>query len=242
MYLVKFFNHFICYTLLFCVTFYSIVSAQSRGDFYDAYDYDLRRYNPSVDLEKFEEYKLPPEYEKNPSITPKYVQPPTNPFGFLPTDSIVNPSTGIGALGQRRTSNRINPVTGEIETQSVYNQQREERDKKPQKKVIPPYTETPERRTQIIFFLTFPFAAGLMAGITYFAGGIAKTNYLNTAPGAFFIFGGASALSFWNVSLDKKNVANHEKEPVALENLFYMEPYKLRGDHLFSLFQFSKQF
>ncbi|MEM7184800.1 MAG: hypothetical protein AAF518_28150 [Spirochaetota bacterium] len=193
------------------------IVAQSRSDFYDPYDYDLRNYKfDKQDERYFREYELPPKQDKPKLVTPKDVRRPINPLDLFP---------GAGNLGNGEQRNRfnpnaanesvINPLTGELNVNILNTEQRRKSGQDWKKKKLaelPPYKESVGRRSEIIFFLTLPFGAAVFGGLTFLAGNFAGEDYVRTTPGALFILAGGAGVSYVNVYMDRKVVEKKHKE------------------------------
>ena len=213
------------------------VFSQSRSDFYDPYDYDLRTYKfERQDESYFREYQLPPKQDKPKLVTPKDVRRPVNPLDLFP---------GAGNIGNGAQRNRlnpnaanesvINPLTGELNVNILNtNQQRKSGQDWKKKKLaeLPPYKETVGRRSEIIFFLTLPFGAAVFGGLVFLAGTLAGEDYIRTTPGALFILAGGAGVSYANVYMDKAVVEKTRKEQVShlrtekREYGFYLYTYR----------------
>lgn len=203
--------------LLFWMIVSGFLYSQSRSDYYDPYDYDLRNYKRESDDDSyFKEYTLPPKNTKPSLVSPKNVRRPVDPRNLFPGLGNVGPGTQLNKLNQNAASESIiNPITGELNSNVLNTNRRREsaRDwKKKKLEELPPYKETPSRRKEIIFLLTLPFGAAIFAGITYLAGLPSNSDYLRTTPGGVFILMGGAAFSYWNVILDHSNrygTSNH---------------------------------
>lgn len=205
------------------------VFSQTRGDFYDAYDYNLNNYKggdgQGEDAGYFKEYKLPPAFKKPPLVTPK------NPRLPADTTSLVPPSVGIRKNPNPAAANPatsvINPFTGELNYGAIVNrnQQAQEKKKNTNKNKTAfdnhePYVESKERRFQIIFFMTLPFALGLTKLIVSF---IRYTpshawyeqakhgSYANTQGGSAFVLIGSAGLALGNAMLDSSRYDEYMK-------------------------------
>lgn len=193
-----------------------VLLTQSRSDYYDPYDYDLRNYqSKKTDDRYFKEYTLPPKFTKPSLVTPKNIKRPFNPLNLFP---------GVGNLGPGSNNNQIdkdaiqsnsviNPLTGELNVNVLNTDRRRNSAKDWQKKQlmqIPPYKETRGRRAEIIFLLTLPFGAALFSGITYLAGSVSNQDYIRTTPGALFMFAGGCGVAYWNVVRDRAHIPEEQ--------------------------------
>ncbi|EQA45571.1 hypothetical protein LEP1GSC050_2973 [Leptospira broomii serovar Hurstbridge str. 5399] len=203
-----------CIIVLF--SSYSIFG-QVQSDFSDPYDYNLRNYQDEKSPDGFQEYAIPPKFDKPILVNPKNAQVPFQ--NALPTST--------GAQGTRRTTNPtqtrqddglFNPITGEVNIEALERQQTQERDRKKKLtdfgKEREPYTETRLRRFSIIFFMTLPLAGGLSYGALSFF----KPGYEKTLPGGWIVFGVGASLAFANAwsdlnEYDRMKLENQPESP-----------------------------
>jgi hypothetical protein len=211
------------------------VWAQNKDGFYDEYDMDLQ-YLPGGQREsEFDEryptYTVPPKREYNYPVTPKKVRREFDPILSVPGGGTGNlQNLGNQGAGARPYGNRnqtfINPVTGEIDYESLQNslqnqEQERERKEKEKKRFVEEetYKETRARRFQIIFFLTLPFAFALSAGVASGISGAAVSlkvieavAWEKTTAGAIFVAAGSVGLSSANAYQDLQNMDELKKK------------------------------
>jgi hypothetical protein len=196
--------------LIFILSIFYHVSifSQTREGFYDAYNYDLRNTKKAIPIkegrEDYVEYTIPPSFSKPQLPTPKNVLRVYEPSIGIPGSTQQNTGQNLNQASQN--ANRqppINPLTGEINTQSLQQKMQEDQIKRKRKEDAldqfleeKPYYETPARRFQIIFLLTFPPALAISGGIAG-ALGIYKT-----FAGWVFMFTTASSVSTYNAYID----------------------------------------
>ncbi|GBF39391.1 hypothetical protein [Leptospira johnsonii] len=196
------FNKLVALSIILAFAFPAF--SQNQSDFSDPYDYNLRNYKDEKSPDGFREYSLPPKMDKPVLVNPRNVQVPFQTG--LPTST--------GSQGTRRTTNPVqgrsddglfNPVTGEVNTEALQRQQEQARDRKRKLEEFgsdhQPYTESRLRRFSIIFFMTFPIAAG----VAYGALSAADPGYQKTFEGGWIVFGVASTLALANAWLDLRD-------------------------------------
>ncbi|MCB1156533.1 MAG: hypothetical protein KDK45_03440, partial [Leptospiraceae bacterium] len=183
--------------------------SQSKTDFHDPYDYNLRRYKSGIeDSDYYKEYELPPKYPKPSLVNPKSVIKPSTPFTVLPGFTPGAFNVNINS----RNAPKINPVTGEVISTSESKKKKTESKNLEKYLKEKKYTETPERRTEIIFFLTFPFALVITGGLIYIAGTFAGQDWIRTTAGAGTTLLGAAGISYWNVLEDRQKLEDFRKK------------------------------
>ena len=157
-------------------------------------------------------------YRISPLITPKNIQLP-----FQSLDSIYQRDL------EKNQQSIFNPLTGKINEEKLNELKQEisSKKKKENEKMIEKYQESSFRRANIIFFMTLPFSVVL----SYFIA--TQLNIQKKTTGSFLIFGSSLALSFLNVSYDKKSL------PKNFENSY---SYKLKHKKDFSFEIASKRF
>lgn len=205
----------ICVLLLFS---FQTIFPQVQSDFSDPYDYNLRNFRDEKSPDGFQEYALPPKFDKPQLVNPRNAQVPFQ--STLPTTQ--------GAQGTRRTTNPsqdrqddglFNPVTGEVNVEAFQRQQSQAQDNKKKLKNFgkepEPYTETRLRRFSIIFFMTLPVAAGASYGALSFF----KPGYQKTLAGGWVVAFLAAGLAFANAwddlnQYDKMKKENQPESPV----------------------------
>lgn len=197
------------------------IGAQGRSDFFDNYDYSLRNYEGGKTLSSdgFQEYKLPRPRKKVDLPQPKNVRPTADPSLIIPPPSGLRRSTNAtgGTQLPGVSSLPVNPITGELNVEAILKNQEAKREKQAQIKKAREsrtgelYTETSFRRSEIIFFTTFPFAvvgsAATALLINQFSAG-----FYNSNLGAAFVLTGAVGLSLGNVYLDKLSLEEWNRE------------------------------
>lgn len=190
--------------------------SQARGEFYDPYQYELKNYKGKSEIgdprSYYKDYSLPRPYEKPALLSPKNVQRPVNPLMMLP---------GAGGLtnSNLNTSQRspLNPMTGGLnlstnpEGETPEDSKKKKLDRLKELEDAPPYKETNERRQEIIFLMTFPFAFVFTTGLVFLIGNsIGDRNLYRTTPGLAVMFIGGSTLSYLNVLADQKQLLEKE--------------------------------
>jgi hypothetical protein len=195
--------------------------AQGRSDFYDNYDYSLRNYNggETIGSEGFQDYKLPRPRKKPGLLEPKSVQPPSDPTLLIPPATGLRRAAITNTEQQQASTNNlpINPITGELNVDAILRNQESSKQKKEMVKKLRDekskeiYKESQLRRSEIIFFTTFPFAVGGSVAISLFINNFSNGFYKSNA-GAAFVAVSAIGFSFANVYLDRLTVSEFEKE------------------------------
>jgi hypothetical protein len=208
------------------------IFGQGRSDFYDNYDYDLKNYKGGGSLdgsESYKEYKIPPERPKPFKPTPKGVAKPPDPTQLIPAQSGLSKTTAPSVPQMNFNNLPVNPMTGELNVESILrNQDESKRKKEVQKKIrenFEPhaYRETQDRRSEIIFLMTLPFAFGIAAGIGAIAdafipehkniyGRKTSRGFVYTQEGTAFISITAFGLAGGNVYLDRLRMEDFERE------------------------------
>jgi uncharacterized short protein YbdD (DUF466 family) len=184
-----------------------------RGDFYDAYDYNLKNQKggDAAGEGNFKEYDLPPKFQKPALVAPKNVQRQPDLSSLLQgqQNSIRKNNNQAQNPAAQQTSNLpIDPITGKINPDAIARQREKEKQNKEKKRQflnrdIEPYTETRGRRMEIIFLTTLPFAAALSVGITVLVGRASgNENFLKTTQGFAFAVICSGALSATNMISD----------------------------------------
>ena len=221
-------KRFLHISFLFLFFIFSLqVNSQTNIEFYDSYDYDLKKQKETPFFsEEYQEYSVPPPFStKPPLVSPKSPGIPNNPIpGFI------NPG-GFSTQSRSVEQNLIlDPYSVDYDTIMKKNKQDELRKKqfrdKMQKYVEEEYVESKSRRYSVIFLLTFPYAAALAYGIAY-AGGFQKT-----PEGSAFIGISAITLSALNASKDRRMVENYRQQKQAV----------LRDDYYFYVMLPQKKF
>jgi hypothetical protein len=196
--------------------------AQGRSDFYDNYDYSLRNYNggETIGSEGFQDYKLPRPRKKPGLLEPKSVQLPVDPTLLVPPATGLRRAATTNTQQQQQASTNnlpINPITGELNVDAILRNQESSKQKKDMVKKLRDekskeiYKESQLRRSEIIFFTTFPFAVGGSVAISLFINNFSNGFYKSNA-GAAFVAVSAIGFSFANVYLDRLTVSEFEKE------------------------------
>ena len=195
------------------ILFISIPLFAQRGDFYDAYDYNMKNQkggDPAGDG-SFKEYDLPPKFQKPPLVAPKNVQRQPDLSALLQgqQNSIRrNNNQSQNPTAQQTSNLPIDPVTGKINPEAIARQREKDKQNKEKKRQflsrdIEPYTETRGRRMEIIFLTTLPFAAALSVGITVLIGTASgNENFLKSTQGFAFAVLCSGALSATNMISD----------------------------------------
>lgn len=197
------------------------VSAQGRSDFFDNYDYSLRNYQggKTISSDGYQEYQLPRPRKKVSIPQPKNVRQTPDPSLVVPPPAGLRRSTNAtgGTQLPDVSSLPVNPITGDLNVEAILKNQEAKREKQAQTKKAREsragelYSESTFRRSEIIFFTTFPFAvlgsAATALLINQFADGFYKSN-----AGAAFVVAGAVGLSLGNVHLDRVKVEEWERE------------------------------
>ncbi|MDX1960635.1 MAG: hypothetical protein SFU98_18835 [Leptospiraceae bacterium] len=217
--------------LIFFFLFKFALLSQGRSDFYDSYDYDLRNYKGGGTLtgsDYYREFKIPPQKRSNPLITPKSVVRPTDPNLIIPSASgFRRPTTSTSQTNI--TSLPVNPITGELNIEAILKSQDAAKQKKEEQKKIresfepSAYKETKERRAEIIFLMSYPFALAIAAGIGAMIdaatpeprnifGRRTVRGWVYTPTGGAFIFGTSLALAGANTYLDRLRIEEREKK------------------------------
>ncbi len=184
-----------------------------RGDFYDAYDYNMKNQKGGDAAEEgnYKEYDLPPKNQKPALVTPKNVQRQPDLSSLMQGQQNSIRKTNNQAqnpLTQQTDNLPINPITGKINPEAIARQREKEKLSKEKKRQflnrdIEPYTETRARRMEIIFLTTFPFAAALSVGITVLVGRASGDfSFLKTTQGFAFAVLCTGALSTANMISD----------------------------------------
>ena len=247
--------------VLFLFLIISIPLLAQRGDFYDPYDYSMNNYKggDNVGDENYKEYELPPKNEKPALITPKNVQRQTDINSLLQGQIIGlrrNATPNQNQIPQ--TSNLpINPITGAINPEAILKQREKEKLAKEKKRQflnreIEPYTETRERRMEIIFLTTLPFAIVLSAGITVLLGNansnplILQQSFIRTTPGFVFVSLLATGFSAANMISDinayDEHMKNKKENNANLPHSDQSQFYKNQSNFNFSFVIGSKDF
>lgn len=204
--------------IILLVFFISLPLFSQRADFYDTYDYSMKNYKggDNVGEDSYKEYDIPPTFQKPPLVSPRGVQRPIDQSSLLQ-----------GQIGIRRSANPpkdpsaqlnkmpINPITGAVNLDAIAKQReaaKKDKEKKRQflSREIEPYFETRERRMEIIFLTTFPFAAAFSMGLVFLAGG-GTNSLIKTNPGFVFIMFSATGLSVANMISDINNYDTYMK-------------------------------
>jgi hypothetical protein len=198
----------VCFYIFLSIFFNEATFSQTREGFYDAYNYDLRNTKKAIPIkegrEDYVEYSIPPSFAKPQLPTPKNVLRVYEPSIGIPGTTQQN--TGQNLNQSSQNANRqvpVNPLTGEVNTQYIQQKAQDDQIKRKRKEDAldqfleeKPYYETPARRFQIIFLLTFPPALAISGGIAG-ALGIYKT-----FAGWVFMFTTASSVSTYNAYID----------------------------------------
>ena len=218
---LKFFRSSILFFFIFSSFSFSLL-AQGRSDFFDNYDYSLRNYKGGESLgeDTYQEYKLPRPRKKQSLLEPKNVRREVDTSLIIPPPAGLRRTTTTSAntLNSNNVNSLlVNPFTGELNVEAILKNQEEKKQKKENVKKIREerekeiYSETGWRRSEIIFFTTFPFAIGGSAAIALlinnFSNGFYKSNL-----GALFVASGAIGISATNVYLDSLLVKENELE------------------------------
>ena len=139
---------------------------------------------------------------------------------------LVPPATGLRRAATTNTQQQqqastnnlpINPITGELNVDAILRNQESSKQKKDMVKKLRDekskeiYKESQLRRSEIIFFTTFPFAVGGSVAISLFINNFSNGFYKSNA-GAAFVAVSAIGFSFANVYLDRLTVSEFEKE------------------------------
>ncbi len=201
--------------------------SQTKDGFYDTNNYDLRRM-PGYDPEgnSLPDVSLPAFGQKPTLATPKSVRTQYDPLTSIPGVGSFNPAAPLAAAQQinpqtalQGRNSIINPLTGEVNPAAFQEQQQRSRNKKEAQQKLREefdadevYQETAFRRGSIIFFLTFPFALGLSAGVASLLPTVLEKGIL----GSSIMFGGSLGLSGTNVYLDKERLEEHRETKKAL--------------------------
>lgn len=214
----------------FCFLFFifSISLFSQRADFYDTYDYNLRNLKGGETLgneENYREYDLPPKFQKQPLIDPKNVRRQQDLSSLLQGRTGIRQSANQQNGGQPTQNQNLpfNPITGQVDPAAILQQREKQKLAKERKERLlhsekEPYTETRERRMEVIFTTTFPFAFAFMTVLAYaidldrvnenrskaFFEPKDKTRFINTTPGFLFVSLGATVLSGVNAYIDIK--------------------------------------
>ncbi|KAA1268956.1 hypothetical protein FH589_17840 [Leptospira interrogans] len=186
--------------------------SQSQTDFADPYDFNLRNYKDSQAREVFQEYTVPPTFKKPALISPKNVQIPfESPF---PATGGLRRTTTPNT--ERRQDNLINPLTGNINVETILQRQAQQQaDKKRKQNQVfeeEKYTETTFRRFTIIFFMTLPITLGIGYAIAANARVPGYHKFQKTFGGSIFIFTFGTSLAFANAWHDMKEYESMKKE------------------------------
>lgn len=195
--------------------------SQGRSDFFDNYDYSLRNYQggKTIGTESYQEYKLPRPRKKVTLPDPKNVRQAADPSAIIPPPAGLRRSTNANANPTQTinpSSYPVNPITGELNVEAILKSQDEKREKKEaakkarEAKSNEEYTETPFRRSEIIFFTTLPFAVAGSVVIAQIINQV-NTGFYKSNAGAAFVGIGAIGLSAGNVYLDKVRLEEFEK-------------------------------
>ncbi|EMN47222.1 hypothetical protein LEP1GSC088_4560 [Leptospira interrogans str. L1207] len=186
--------------------------SQSQTDFADPYDFNLRNYKDSQAREVFQEYTVPPTFKKPALISPKNVQIPfESPF---PATGGLRRTTTPNT--ERRQDNLVNPLTGNINVETILQRQAQQQaDKKRKQNQVfeeEKYTETTFRRFTIIFFMTLPITLGIGYAIAANARVPGYHKFQKTFGGSIFIFTFGTSLAFANAWHDMKEYESMKKE------------------------------
>ncbi|WP_061217120.1 hypothetical protein [Leptospira interrogans] len=186
--------------------------SQSQTDFADPYDFNLRNYKDSQAREVFQEYTVPPTFKKPALISPKNVQIPfESPF---PATGGLRRTTTPNT--ERRQDNLINPLTDNINVETILQRQAQQQaDKKRKQNQVfeeEKYTETTFRRFTIIFFMTLPITLGIGYAIAANARVPGYHKFQKTFGGSIFIFTFGTSLAFANAWHDMKEYESMKKE------------------------------
>ncbi len=214
------------YFFLFLI--FSLGLFSQRADFYDTYDYNLRNLKGGETLgndENFKEYNLPPSFQKPPLINPKNVRRQQDLSSLLQGRTGIRQSANQQSGGQPTQSQNLpfNPLTGQVNPEAILQQREKQKQAKERKERLlhsekEPYSETRERRMEVIFTTTIPFAFAFMTVLAYaidldrvnenkdkkFFEQKDKTRFINTTPGFLFVSIGATMLSGVNAFIDIK--------------------------------------
>lgn len=202
-------------------------SFSQRADFYDTYDYNLRNQKGGETIsneENFKDYDLPPKLQKPPLIDPKNVRRQQDLSSLIQGRTGIRQSTNQqngGQPTQNQNSLPFNPITGQINPDAIIQQREKQRLAKERKERFllswkEPYEETRERRMEVIFTTTFPFALAFMTALTLAIDANVnkdrKNRFINTTPGFLFVTTGAVTLSAINTYVDIQYYDNYMKK------------------------------
>ncbi|EMO02529.1 hypothetical protein LEP1GSC116_5140, partial [Leptospira interrogans serovar Icterohaemorrhagiae str. Verdun HP] len=174
--------------------------------------FNLRNYKDSQAREVFQEYTVPPTFKKPALISPKNVQIPfESPF---PATGGLRRTTTPNT--ERRQDNLVNPLTGNINVETILQRQAQQQaDKKRKQNQVfeeEKYTETTFRRFTIIFFMTLPITLGIGYAIAANARVPGYHKFQKTFGGSIFIFTFGTSLAFANAWHDMKEYESMKKE------------------------------
>jgi hypothetical protein len=209
----------------FCFIFFILLISifAQRTDFYDTYDYNLRNLkgaDSGGNEENFKEYDVPPSFQKPPLISPKNVQRQPDLSSLLQGRIGVRQSANQQNQGQpvpNQAALPFNPLTGQLNPEAILQQREKEKKSKERKNQLlhsekELYSETRDRRMQVIFLTTFPFAGLFAIGLASLIDTNARNlfqsknnqRFINTTGGFFFVMGFATLVSGTNAYLDIK--------------------------------------